>query len=309
MSSPWKALVEYKRAGLTEATKFGALCWVSGKKILHLCGENALFYGRSSAKPMHMKVLAKDLDRILSWEEKALSIASHNAEAMHLHVLEKILSKDEKKWIQVPASMPLQFNAALHKDPQQNFHPCSGEHSAIIRGCLEKHWSVNNYTSLDHPFHIGFMSYIQSVLGTAWRPEFLAVDGCSLATVSFSLSELASLYANLVREKNQDWIWEAMVRNPHLVGGTGRLDTAIMQACKGNVIAKEGAEGLLGMSMIHSDYPDGLGIVIKLAHGSDSQAMWHIAHAILAKLGWNITPPNKLFRQEAVVSSGIHYEL
>ena len=37
-------------------------------------------------------------------------------------------------------------------------------------------------------------------------------------------------------------------------------------------LAKEGADGLLGLSVDHPDWPDGLGIVIKIAHGWNSQA-------------------------------------
>ena len=64
-------------------------------------------------------------------------------------------------------------------------------------------------------------------------------------------SELAQIYAGLVRDKNDDWIWDAMIRNPDLVGGFNRLDSTILKAGNGKVIAKEGADGLLGMAIEH----------------------------------------------------------
>ena len=68
----------------------------------------------------------------------------------------------------------------------------------------------------------------------------------------------------VAKEKDENWIWEAMVTNPDLVGGFNRLNTTIIKTCKGNVIAKEGADGLLGLSIIHDDYPEeGLGVVVK----------------------------------------------
>ena len=54
---------------------------------------------------------------------------------------------------------------------------------------------------------------------------------------------MAACYAGLAKEKDENWIWEAMVTNPDLVGGFNRLDTTIIKTCKGNVIAKEGADG------------------------------------------------------------------
>ena len=46
------------------------------------------------------------------------------------------------------------------------------------------------------------------------------------------------------------------------------------QGRRREILAKEGADGLLGLSVDHPDWPDGLGIVIKIAHGWNSQATW-----------------------------------
>ena len=72
-----------------------------------------------------------------------------------------------------------------------------------------------------------------------------------------------------------------MCKHPDLVGGFNRLDSTIIKAGNGKVIAKEGADGLLGISIEHPDYPKGLGIVIKIAHGWNSQATWYVARAVL----------------------------
>ena len=75
------------------------------------------------------------------------------------------------------------------------------------------------------------------------------------------------MYASVTR-KDEDWIWESMIRNPDQgVGGFNRLDSTIMKSCQGKVIAKEGADGLLGLAIEHEDYPEGLGVVVKIAHG------------------------------------------
>ena len=90
---------------------------------------------------------------------------------------------------------------------------------------------------------------------------------------SNTVAELAQIYAGLVRDKDEDWIWESMVRHPDLVGGFNRLDSTILKAGEGTVIAKEGADGLLGLAIEHPDYPKGLGIVVKIAHGWNAQAL------------------------------------
>ena len=71
------------------------------------------------------------------------------------------------------------------------------------------------------------------------------------------------------------------------------------------VLAKEGADGLLGLSIIHEDFPQGLGIVIKIAHGWNSQATWYVARAVLGVLGIELRNPYPLHRQKAFIVPGI----
>ena len=82
-----------------------------------------------------------------------------------------------------------------------------------------------------------------------------------------------------------------MCRHPDLVRGFNRLDSTILKIGEGKVIAKEGADGLLGLAILHEDYPDGLGIVIKIAHGWNAQATWYVARSILGTLGFEIEEP------------------
>ena len=118
-----------------------------------------------------------------------------------------------------------------------------------------------------------------------WEPVRVAKDGCGLPTVSNTVDELAVMFAGLAVEKDDDWIWESMNRHPDLIGGFNRLDSTCIKAGKGTLIAKEGADGLLGLSVIHPDWPKGLGIVIKIAHGWNSQATWYVTRAVLGVLG------------------------
>src|SRR4029078_12544181 len=69
----------------------------------------------------------------------------------------------------------------------------------------------------------------------------------------------------------------------------------------GGVTAREGADGLLGLSIEHPEYPDGLGVVVKIAHGWNTQATWYIDRYILGVLASDFRNPYKLRRQKAFV--------
>ena len=96
-----------------------------------------------------------------------------------------------------------------------------------------------------------------------------------------------------------------MVDNPDLIGCNGRLDSAIMKAGKGKVLAEEGADGLLGSAIDHSNYPDGLGIVIKLCLGWDGTASGFIAAHLLASLGIDLPLPTAPEGQTAQIADNL----
>ena len=266
----WEPLVDYRRYGVSETTIHGAVAWASGSEIVHSFGGNVLCYGRSMMKPITMKVFAEDFDTELTWEQKAISVASHNGDTEHVAVAQSILSESERGLVRTPLDVPLvQFGRQVRRR-RRWYHCCSGEHAAILRGCRMRGWKRAGYTLPQHPFFQAYLEVLRGFLGEDWQPIRVARDGCGLPTVSNTVNELARLFSHLAADRDKDWIWEAMVRHPDLVGGFNRLDSTIIKAGNGKVMAKEGADGLLGLSVVHPDYPDGLGIVIKIAHGWNS---------------------------------------
>jgi len=301
----WEPLVDYRRNGVSETTIHGAVAWASGDQLIHSFGGNVLCYGRSMMKPITLKVFADDLDDLLNWEQKAISVASHNGDTEHVAAAQSILAEEEWGLMQTPLDVPLvQFGRQVRRK-RRWYHTCSGEHASILRGCRLRGWNRAGYTLPHHPFFQAFVDVLRRTLGEDWTPKRVARDGCGLPTVSNTVSELALLYANLVVEKDSDWIWEAMVRHPDLVGGFNRLDSTIIKAGEGRVIAKEGADGLLGLAVEHPGYPDGLGIVVKIAHGWNSGATWFVARAILGVLGIELRNPYPLHRQKAFIVPGV----
>ncbi|MDP6932059.1 MAG: asparaginase [Myxococcota bacterium] len=301
----WEPLVDYRRNGVSETTIHGAVAWASGDRIVHSFGGNVLCYGRSMMKPLAMKVFTDDLGDVLDWSQKAISLASHNGDTEHVAVAQSILGESERGLMRTPLDVPLvQFGRQVRR-PRRWYHCCSGEHAAILRGCRIRGWDRAGYTLPQHPFFQAFLGVLRGYLGEDWRPLRVARDGCGLPTMSNTVNELARLFAGLAATRDDDWIWEAMIRHPDLVGGFNRLDSTILKAGEGTVLAKEGADGLLGLAVVHPDYPEGLGVVIKIAHGWNAQATWYVARAVLGVLGVELRNPYPLHRQKAFIVPGL----
>lgn len=300
----WEPLIDYRRNGVSETTIHGAVAWASGGRIVHSFGGNVLCYGRSMMKPFMIKVVADALDDA-TWEQRAIAVASHNGDATHVAAAQSLLPSDQWGFMQTPLDVPLvQFGRQVRR-PRRWFHTCSGEHAALLRGCTHKGWPHAGYMLPHHPLFRGFLAQLRRFLGPDWRPLRVARDGCGLPTVSNTVSELALVFAGLAEHRDEDWIWESMVRHPDLVGGFNRLDSTVLKSGAGRVLAKEGADGLLGLSIVHPDYPDGLGVVVKIAHGWNAQATWYIARAILGVLGIGLRNPYALHRQKAFLVPGV----
>lgn len=301
----WEPLVDYRRNGVSETTIHGAVAWASGGEVRHSFGGNVLCYGRSMMKPLTMKVFAEVLDPVLDGRQKAIAVSSHNGDTEHVAAAQSILSESEWGLMQTPLDVPLvQFGRQVRR-PRRWYHTCSGEHAAILRGCRLRGWSRAGYTLPQHPFFRAYLEVLRDYLGQDWSPRRVARDGCGLPTVSNTVGELALLFAGLAARREEDWIWEAMTAHPDLIGGFNRLDSSILKACGGEVVAKEGADGLLGLAVVHEDFPDGLGIAVKIAHGWNPQATWYVARGLLGVLGFELRNPYALHRQKAFLVPGI----
>lgn len=301
----WEPLIDYRRNGVSENTIHGAVAWCSGKQLIHSSGGNVLCYGRSMMKLLYMKVFTDELKDTTTWEQKAISVSSHNGSAEHIETSQSLLTEAEWGLMQTPLDLPLvQFGRQVRR-PRRWFNNSSGHHAAILKGCRAKGWARAGYTLPSHQVFQEYIKVVRRYLTPDWSPLRIARDGDGLPTVSMTVKELAQCYAGLAKTRKEDWIWESMVKHPDLVGGFNRLDTTIMKSCGGKVIAKEGADGLLGMAIEHPDYPDGLGVVIKIAHGWNPQATWYLARGILGVLGFELRNPYPLRRQKAFLVPGI----
>ena len=299
----WEPLVDFRRMDVSENTIHGAIAWAHGNEIIHSFGGNVLVYGRSMMKPLIMKVFKDVLaEEGLSSEQLAISCSSHNGDTEHVAAAQSLLSESEWGLMQCPLDVPLiQFGRQVRR-PRRWFHTCSGEHAAMLKALRRMGINRAGYTLPSSPWFPMFLDVLRDMLGDPdWEPQRVAKDGCGLPTVSNTVDELAILFAGLAGEKDDDWIWDSMNEHPDLMGGFNRLDSTCLKAGEGKLLAKEGADGLLGLSVIHPDWPKGLGIVIKIAHGWNSQATWYVARSVLGVLGIPLRNPYPLHRQKAFI--------
>ncbi len=301
----WQPLVDYRRNGVSENTIHGAVAWYHGDEHFHSFGGNVLCYGRSMMKPFVLKVFTDVLEPVTDWKQRAISIASHNGTAEHVAAAQSLLNEEEWGLMQTPLDVPLvQFGRQVRR-ARRWYNNSSGQHAAVLLGCRLKNWSRVGYTLPSHPVFTEYLKIVRRYLGESWEPKRIARDGDGFPTLAMTVNELAKVYAGLVQSKSEDWIWESMVREPDLVGGFNRLDTTIIKSSNGKVIAKEGADGLLGMAIEHPEFPKGLGVVVKIAHGWNPQATWYVARGILGCLGIELRNPYPLKRQKAFLVPGI----
>ena len=299
----WEPLVDFRRMDVSENTIHGAIAWAHGTEIVHSFGGNVLVYGRSMMKPLMMKTFQEALSSEgLSSEQLAISCSSHNGDTEHVAAAQSLLSESEWGLMQCPLDVPLiQFGRQVRR-PRRWFHTCSGEHAAMLKALRRMGINRAGYTLPSSPWFPMYLDVLRRMMGDSdWEPQRVAKDGCGLPTVSNTVDELAVMFAGLAREKDDDWIWGAMNSHPDLIGGFNRLDSTCLKAGEGRILAKEGADGLLGLSVIHPDWPEGLGIVIKIAHGWNSQATWYVARAVMGVLGIHLRNPYPLHRQKAFI--------
>ena len=299
----WEPLVDFRRMDISENTIHGAISWAHGTEIIHSFGGNVLVYGRSMMKPLMMKTFADVLEsEKISWKQKAISCSSHNGDTEHVATAQSLLTESEWGLMQCPLDVPLiQFGRQVRR-PRRWFHTCSGEHAAMLKALRVMGINRAGYTLPNSPWFKKYLEVLRKIMkNPEWTPTRVAKDGCGLPTVSNTVDELAVMFSGIAREKDDDWIWEAMNRHPDLIGGFNRLDSTCIKAGKGKLIAKEGADGLLGLSIIHPDWERGLGIVIKIAHGWNAQATWYVARAVLGVLGIKLRNPYPLHRQKAFI--------
>jgi arylformamidase len=296
-------LFSLERNGFEEVTLYGEMVLSDERGLRWSAGEAVGSYpARSLLKPFQFLACELPAER---WQTGNLHniryapcVGSISATADQIQVMDAWYRKGKPhaltESIQVPPAIPWDLDKRVQskaRGPQQLYHMCFSKHAAIVEACEFHGWEPKNYLSPDHPFHRQLVAKLEALLGRDLGAVKWVTDGCQLPSPVFALSETARLYQKLAAAEADTplgWIRRLMLANPEWIGGPDRVDSRLMEANAGRVVAKEGADGLLGIAVLpDARHPHGLGVVVKIASGFDMKSAATALAPLLESLGLN----------------------
>jgi len=236
-------------------------------------------YWRSCAKPFQvLPFLTSGAFDALGWgdEQLAVSCASHGGEPEHIALVEGMLRDiglEEGDLACGPHEPSSQRGAKAVRDsgdrPTRVHNNCSGKHTAMLALARQKRWPTRGYERREHNVQRGILHEISLWTDIPCGKIVQAVDGCGVVVFGMTLERMARAYSRFAvaagrGEEQPLRVLKAMSSHPFLVGGTDRIDSAIIHETKGRVVSKVGAEG------VHCAFlaDRGIGIAIKVEDGA-----------------------------------------
>lgn len=307
-------LAEQVRGGIVESRHRGHVVQVAADgQVEHLVGDPELLVTlRSAVKPFTLIPLIESgaADAFaLTKAELAVLASSHSGEDLHVRTLQSVLRRagiSQSALACGSEGMPLDRATFLrlagdHERPGPIRHMCSGYHAAFLLLSKFRGWPIDGYWRDEHPSQAAAREAVGRVFRV--RPDRLvsAIDNCGVATYAFPLVEVARAFALLAEpaaasDARVDLapalgrVRDAMLAAPEMVGGTrDRLDTAIMKAVPGGLIAKGGAEGLHGLAILpgtRGRTTPAAGVAIAIDDGDPlGRAGWAVSVEALRQVG------------------------
>lgn len=234
---------------------------------------------RSCAKPFQVLPLLNSggFDE-LGWgdEELALACASHGGEPEHLIVAQRMLESiglEEGDLACGPHEPLSPRGVKLARESGRAFsrlhNNCSGKHAAMLARAHTAGWPTQGYERADHHVQRSCLGEIASWSGVPMEDIPLGIDGCGVMVMALSLERMALAYARWSSavasgDEMPSRTAAAIRAHPHLLGGTERFDTMIIEETDGRVITKVGAEGVHSISVPEM----GIGAAIKVEDGA-----------------------------------------
>jgi len=281
-------VVEVTRGGRVESIHLGAaaVCDARGARLAWIGDPDVPIWWRSTAKPFQAVPLLVSgaADRFsVSDAELALICASHSGEPQHVEAVGALLSRAGLTAGQLGCGAHPPYHAASAADlirrgesPTVLHNNCSGKHAGMLLQVLHQGTDLARYLEPEHPVQRAILAAVAHHAGLEPGAIGIAIDGCSAPTFALPLAALARACAALAvalageGEPALGRIARAMAAHPANVGGTGRLDTILMQAAPGRLIAKVGAEGIYALAALAPAGP--IGVALKIADGVAERA-------------------------------------
>ncbi len=301
-------LVEIDRGSITESRHRGHIVVADpeGNIIASLGAPENVTYLRSSAKPLQAipLLITGAAERFgFTDREVALACGSHNGEPIHTELAASMLRKIGlgPEALRCGAHEPYSVEATLElrargEQPNALHNNCSGKHAGMLAVAVHLGASIDNYEKPENPVQKAIVDVMSQFSGVAVTDMAIGVDGCAVPAFGITVKAMALAYARLVAppasfDKKTRHACERIVRvmsaYPELIGGTSqRLDTEVMRAAPRRLVSKVGAEGVYTAGIKPSEeWPQGLGIAIKIEDGDDKRARAPVVIESLRQLG------------------------
>lgn len=283
--------VEYVRGTLVESIHYGAAAVVDADgRLVQLAGDPDLVsYYRSASKPIQTVPLVESgaADRFgFTPAEIALVCGSHGGEPIHVAAAASMLRKIGlgPEWLACGVHPPYDRTAAkalvaTGASPTAIHNNCSGKHAGMLALCVFHGWDPHGYETAGHPVQQLMLQTVADFCALDPNDIATGTDGCSVVTFGVSMAQMAASFARLAQPP-AEWaaarraacvrITAAMTAHPEMVAAQQeRLDTDLMRAFAGRLIAKAGAEGVYCMATLPHDGAPALGLALKLLDGDE----------------------------------------
>ncbi|MFD5830918.1 asparaginase [Lentzea sp. NPDC060358] len=272
-------LAEVTRSGFVESLHHGSVVGLlpSGETGISLGSVEDVVLPRSCLKPFQA-LACLSAGAPLAGPALAIAAGSHTGEDRHAELVVRVLGGLPGGALRCPASWPEDEQTRQRlSEPSRMRMNCSGKHAAMLAACVAARWPTRTYLEPAHPLQQKVLRTVEELSGET--VVHTAVDGCGAPVYGVSLHGLARAMQGLVRTP----VAEAMRRFPEYVGGTGHVNTVVMQLLP-DVVAKGGAEGVLVLATAA-----GHAVAVKVLDGSP-RATTAIGLTALAALGYDVSP-------------------
>lgn len=292
-------LVEVTRGTSVESRHRGAAAVVDARgAVVAAWGDPGLaVFPRSAIKPLQALPLIETgaAERFqVTDAEIALACASHGGEPIHVAGVARWLARVGLSTADLecgahPPTDPDSAAVLIHSSatPSALHNNCSGKHVGMLATARHLGEPTAGYVRSDHPVQQRLKRLLTELGGVDLTAAPHGIDGCGIPVIAMPVVALARAMARLAdldslgegRRAAAARVLAAMAAHPYLVGGRGRFDTEIMEAARGMVAAKGGAEGV----QIAILPKLGLGVAVKIEDGNGRAAPVALA-AILKHL-------------------------
>jgi L-asparaginase II len=270
-------LARHLRNGIEESVHRGDIVEAdaAGRIIRQLGDPERVVTLRSTVKPFGLLALveAGGIETFdLEPPEIAILASSHSGEDLHVRTLQGLYRRSGVSQASLAcgsegAPLDALTAARLARDGEKAGpvrHMCSGQHTVSLLLSRLRGWDPTDYWKPGHPSQVAYRAAVAQAYGTTAAKLVTAIDGCGVETYAFRLREVARAYAMLADPSaipsgdprsavaaSLTRIRDAMIANPEMVAGRhDRIDTSLMKAVPGRLVAKAGMEALRGVAIL-----------------------------------------------------------